>query len=109
VRNPIALLLIIALAAVLAVPFLSPASPPGPGSGNASAPVLCKDGQTRACSAGSCGGVSTCVGGVWSGCKWPRVCVPGSKVSCIQNGCAYAFKECDECGSGYGPCIMPSP
>ncbi len=70
--------------------------------------VYCADGQTQQCTAGACSGVSTCIGGVWSGCKWPTSCIPGARVPCLSNGCVYAVKECNSCGTGYGECFLPN-
>lgn len=65
----------------------------------------CTEGQIKACSLGNCSGTSLCVGGSWGGCRWERICPPGSRLPCINNSCVYALKECNECGTGYGPCI----
>ncbi|MEW6036121.1 MAG: hypothetical protein AB1529_05900 [Candidatus Micrarchaeota archaeon] len=69
-----------------------------------SKPSVCRDGQTQYCSSGGCSGASTCIGGVWSGCKWEQVCTPGSRVPCTKEGCFYAVRECNACGSAWGPC-----
>jgi hypothetical protein len=68
---------------------------------------ICEDNQTHACTSGSCNGTSTCVDNSWSSCTWEKICVPGSRAMCIEDGCAYAVKECNECGTGYGPCGLP--
>ncbi len=65
----------------------------------------CTEGQTQSCRVGACTGISTCTGGSWGGCKWKTVCTPGTKAPCTLQGCAYAYKECNECGTGYGPCV----
>ncbi len=64
----------------------------------------CKDGQTQYCTLGNCTGFSTCIGGYWGGCRWDRTCTPGSRTPCLKDNCPYAIKECNECGTGYGPC-----
>lgn len=66
--------------------------------------ALCGEGQTRPCQVGNCSGTSTCKGGSWSSCRLEIVCEPGSRISCSEEGCVYGFRECDECGAGYGPC-----
>ena len=65
---------------------------------------LCQENITRTCQVGNCTGLSLCRGGKWGACKLEFVCEPGSRVSCSDVGCVYGFRECDECGSGYGPC-----
>lgn len=64
----------------------------------------CEDGTIKSCSVGNCTGKSACSGGSWGACKLNLVCEPGSRISCSEVGCVYGFRECDECGSGYGPC-----
>jgi hypothetical protein len=107
---PLAMLLalLIFVGAVVMVYFMSPAT------GAFHYPVAenesgCAPGTARACSVGICSGMSTCLGdGTWGGCDWQRVCIPGSRAPCIQDGCAYAFKTCNPCGSGYGDCAAPA-
>jgi len=65
----------------------------------------CHEGDTKQCTLESCSGFSTCHGGSWGVCRWKVVCAPYSKASCLNNSCVYGYKECDGCGSGYGPCI----
>lgn len=108
---PIAILiaLLIFVGAVVAIFFSSPE--PGifhyPAAENASG---CVPGQVEGCSVGRCSGMSTCLqDGTWGGCNWQRVCIPGSRAPCLQNGCAYAYKECNQCGSGYGDCNASKP
>ncbi len=111
-KNPLPLLLLLALAALLAYGLLSGGSPAaiGPSSpGAPSAQAPCIDGQTQYCRLGNCSGISACIGGAWTGCRWERVCEPGSRVPCLKNNCPYALKECDECGTGYGPCMAAAP
>jgi len=104
-KNPLPLvflfLLILTLAYIVYVVFVPEAvSVPG----DTHRALYCTDGERRACTAGSCSGISTCVGGSWGGCDWQKVCEPGSRELCIKDGCAYALKECDECGTSWGPC-----
>ncbi|MBI5224041.1 hypothetical protein HY990_06505 [Candidatus Micrarchaeota archaeon] len=69
----------------------------------ASAPS-CLDGQKQYCRVASCSGFSTCVGGTWGGCEWVKVCNPGERIPCLKEGCSYAYKICNECGTEYGSC-----
>lgn len=97
------------MALVLAYGFFSTwvgdySPPPAPGTLPGTQPA-CKDGLTQYCTVGNCSGLSTCAGNAWGGCKWERVCTPGSKVPCLKNNCPYALKECNECGTGYGSCV----
>jgi hypothetical protein len=64
----------------------------------------CEENDTRSCSVGECTGISTCRNGGWGGCKLEMICQPGEKVACTEAGCAQGFKECNSCGTGYGPC-----
>lgn len=68
---------------------------------------LCEENQTRNCTLGSCVGTSTCTNDMWSPCRWEKICIPGSRAMCIENSCAKGVKECNECGTGYGPCTLP--
>ncbi len=109
-KSPLVLLFILSLAAIIVFAIYISWGPPAaagsePGQ---SAPRYCRDGQTQACSAGSCSGLSTCINGIWSGCKWGTVCTPLSRVPCLSNGCVYAVKECNSCGTGYGDCFLPN-
>jgi len=67
----------------------------------------CLDGQAMSCTIGECSGIKTCQGGAFGTCKWDIVCASGTRISCLNNSCVYAYKECNSCGSGYGPCIVP--
>ncbi len=103
-KSYIPVLLVIGLLAVLSIilfPSSSPTEPPV-----SDAVPGCSEGQTRPCSAGSCTGIATCLDGIWTGCRWEKICIPGIKAPCIYGGCAYAYKECNECGTGYGECIF---
>jgi hypothetical protein len=110
VKNPIPLIMLLGLAIILAYGLLAPkltvtlAPPSGP-----LAPAACAEDQSRQCFVGNCSGVSTCINGAWSGCRWERVCTPGSRSTCLKDGCAYAVKECNGCGTGYGPCLGSNP
>ncbi len=110
-KNPIPIFFIFFLALILSYGFYMAGLfgfPEGQVGGSVpsaqSAPHACKDGQTQYCSLGNCSGFSTCVGGVWSGCRWERLCTPGSKATCLKSNCPYALKVCNECGTGYGTC-----
>jgi hypothetical protein len=65
----------------------------------------CEDGETRDCMKGPCNGTQSCVAGSWGECIIERVCEPGEVVPCTVDSCAYAYKVCNDCGTGYGPCI----
>ncbi len=66
--------------------------------------AVCKEGLTQHCMVGNCSGLSACRNGRWTACRWEMVCEPGSRASCIEGGCVKGYKECDECGTSYGPC-----
>ncbi len=69
----------------------------------------CMPGQARGCTVGNCSGTSLCLeGGTWSGCRWEHVCAPGARIPCLKDGCSYAYRDCNACGSGYGDCTVPS-
>ncbi len=109
-KSPLVLVFVLSLAAIIIYAIYlgtGPAQAQQERSGQ-SAPKYCQDGQTQACSAGSCSGVSTCINGVWSGCKWATACTPGARVPCLSNGCVYAVKECNSCGTGYTDCFLPN-
>lgn len=109
-KNPLPLallaLLALALAAILFL-FYNPAGAQ-PQQNESALQAGCTDGQTKACSVGECGGTSTCVNGRWWVCRWETVCTPGSRIPCLNGGCAYAVRECNSCGTGYGPCFGPA-
>ncbi len=65
---------------------------------------LCSENETRQCMVGNCSGEQRCIDGRWTSCRVKMICVPGSKVPCATYGCAYGYKTCNECGSGYGEC-----
>ncbi|MDD5339922.1 MAG: hypothetical protein PHV13_01595 [Candidatus ainarchaeum sp.] len=105
---PLAILaaLVVFVGAVLTVFFSSPA--PGVFQYPAEEQAGCVQGTARACSVGNCTGTSVCLeGGTWGSCKWVRVCTPGARMACLQDGCSYAYRECNPCGSGYGSCTVP--
>ncbi|MFH0884841.1 MAG: hypothetical protein V1861_03970 [Candidatus Micrarchaeota archaeon] len=110
-KNPIPLFFIFFLAIILSYGFYMagllefPGAQAGATAPPSTAQHACKDGQTQYCKLGNCSGFSMCTGGVWGGCRWERICSPGSMATCLENNCPYALKECNECGSGYGPCI----
>jgi hypothetical protein len=102
----ILLALVVFVGAVVGFFLLSPPSLHYPVS---QSPGGCVPGTMENCSIGSCGGTSFCLAdGTWGGCTWQRVCTPGVRDACIQNGCAYAYKTCNQCGSGYGACAPPN-
>lgn len=99
-------LLVLTVAVVMAVFFGSSESgvvhyPP---SGQQQA--ACQPGQARPCAVGNCSGTSACLGdGSWGGCTWAHSCEAGSRIPCLRDGCSYAYRECNPCGSGYGECV----
>ena len=108
--NPLPLAFIAVLALIIlavAIFFYSPPAPASPLPSSSPQPALCKDGDTRPCSVGECGGVSTCAKGRWWGCRWNETCIPGTRAPCIEVACAYAVKVCNDCGTAYGPCMPP--
>ncbi len=110
IKNPLPILMLAVLVLILAYGFIAPRTPIsiGPGQGAQQPAAACTEGQSSTCRIGNCSGVSTCIAGSWSACRWEQVCSPGSRVTCVSGGCAYAIKACNECGTGFGPCINGS-
>ncbi|MBI5046630.1 hypothetical protein HZC07_02765 [Candidatus Micrarchaeota archaeon] len=67
----------------------------------------CVEGQIKNCIVGSCSGQTSCIGGSWSVCSLKQACTPGSTVPCLKQGCSYAFKKCNVCGTDYEQCVTP--
>gem|GEM_PF-1257131 len=65
----------------------------------------CRNGDVRECLIEPCNGTQICINGTWSKCDIKIVCNPGTKTPCIENYCPIGYKICNECGTGYGPCI----
>ncbi len=65
----------------------------------------CSGGDTRNCMKGPCEGTQSCADGRWGTCIVERICEPGEAVPCAKNGCASAYKICNDCGTGYSECI----
>jgi hypothetical protein len=66
----------------------------------------CGEGDSQACVVGKCNGTRTCYGGRWGGCIQPKkVCPPGQRMGCSVDGCNFGYAFCNECGSGFGPCL----
>ncbi len=65
----------------------------------------CSGGETRNCMKGPCEGTQSCADGRWGTCIVERICEPGEAVPCAKNGCASAYKICNDCGTGYSECI----
>ena len=82
-------------------------------NGNCSASIAisvaasqCDGNQTEQCTANGCEGFRICSNGVFSICIIPRkVCVPGEKIGCSVDGCAFGHATCNPCGSGFGECL----
>jgi hypothetical protein len=104
VKNPVVLLFLLFLFAILAYTFLYISGGRVDLHYPTKAAEGCTENASRQCNIGNCSGSSLCHGGAWGVCKLKLVCEPGSRVSCSEAGCVYGFRECDECGSGYGPC-----
>lgn len=66
---------------------------------------LCTEGQTKDCLVGNCTGASACTEGRWGPCRLEIVCTPGETVPCLDGPCVCGYKECNDCGSGFEPCI----
>jgi len=103
-----AVLAVLALLALILVCIclLYYGAPPTLLSGGAET-LYCHDGDIMACAVGPCNGLASCIGGVWSGCRWERVCMPGSTKICQDQLCPSGIRECNQCGTGYGPCRAP--
>ncbi|MCX8195236.1 MAG: hypothetical protein N3G22_03990 [Candidatus Micrarchaeota archaeon] len=66
----------------------------------------CRENENRSCMVGRCPGFQTCQQGRLSPCILPqKVCVPGEKRGCTINACQFGKMECNECGTGFGPCL----
>jgi len=67
----------------------------------------CEAGETRDClTHDGCDGTQRCVDYEWTPCKKNRmVCRPGQRKACAYTPCKVGHKECNECGTGYGPCL----
>lgn len=109
VKNPAVafFFVFLGLAIVYAVLISMPAAPAPLAEPFDRGPDACVDGTSQACSVGSCSGISTCVDGIWSGCRWQTVCTPGSRAPCFDGACLYAVKECNGCGTGFSECFNP--
>ncbi|MDD5171811.1 MAG: hypothetical protein PHF60_02130 [Candidatus ainarchaeum sp.] len=106
--NLAVLAVLVFLVLVLALIFLTYYGPvPIFTSQGTGEPSSCVHGDTKPCLVGPCDGTVICINGIWSGCRWEEICVPGSRTACTQFSCPYGMKECNECGTGYGPCIAP--
>jgi hypothetical protein len=69
----------------------------------------CNAGETEECGIGACKGLRKCENGAFTECMLPKkMCVPGSATGCLLDSCSFGYSKCNECGTGYGPC-MPSP
>jgi hypothetical protein len=109
IRNPYPILLLVALAIVLIYTltwFAGITKPPVMLPDDQSKPP-CIDGQKRTCTLAECTGIFTCIDGIWGGCKWAQVCVPHEREVCLSQSCPYGVRECNPCGTGFGPCKAP--
>jgi hypothetical protein len=106
VKNPTLIVFFLLLLAILIYIFFFVTYQPTDLHYPVEKPRLCEDGEQKDCAIGECPGTSTCKNGVWGVCKWKKICEPGSVVACIEYGCAQGSKQCNECGTGYGPCTV---
>ncbi|MEM4554446.1 MAG: hypothetical protein QXT25_01180 [Candidatus Anstonellaceae archaeon] len=68
----------------------------------------CQEGQVRNCTKDGCNGTQKCYRGRWGICVLPRkICNPKERIGCSYDGCRFGYSECNECGTGFGPCILP--
>ncbi|NYZ73913.1 hypothetical protein H0O00_02110 [Candidatus Micrarchaeota archaeon] len=95
------------LALVLTLVFIAYYGGPSITGEEWSTSSLCTHGDTKPCTTGPCNGTAICINGIWSSCRWEKVCVPGTRLSCTKLSCFYAVRECNQCGTGYGPCVSP--
>lgn len=67
----------------------------------------CEPGSTRDClTEAGCDGKQTCTDYRWSSCRQnKRICRPGYRKPCAYTPCIVGHKVCNECGTGYGPCL----
>ena len=68
--------------------------------------ILCTNGVEKPCFGdGNCAGTRTCKSGVWGSCMIPHVCIPATKVPCVEHFCSVGYKICNACGTGFDACI----
>jgi hypothetical protein len=69
-------------------------------------PSECESGIQRDCTAyDGCSGTQWCLNGAWSDCSpQRRICIPGSAVGCVIDGCSFGSRVCNKCGTGYSEC-----
>ncbi|MEM4633675.1 MAG: hypothetical protein QW275_00805 [Candidatus Anstonellaceae archaeon] len=66
----------------------------------------CKEGETRPCMQDGCEGKEICEKGLFSPCTLPpKICIPGQKLGCLLDECRFGYMVCNQCGSGFGPCL----
>lgn len=66
----------------------------------------CEEGEIKDCiTLDGCEGTIQCNNGKWGDCVVPKICVPGSKLKCME-GCLVGYKECNECGTAYLGCVF---
>lgn len=66
----------------------------------------CEEGEIATCVKDGCDGTMECINGKFSSCSIEKICVPGSKIGCAMDSCTTGYKTCNECGTGYGECII---
>jgi len=66
----------------------------------------CFESEKKDCKQDGCGGQATCENGRFSSCVLPvQICVPDQRMGCAINGCSFGYMLCNQCGTGYGPCL----
>lgn len=105
IQKIIAVFLLLFLLIVLSYGFFFSAMVPNsePFSLNSAIPE-CKNGATKSCIKSSCNGTQSCVSGSWEDCIINDVCKPGKRQPC-EGSCSSGYKICNDCGTGFGPCI----
>jgi hypothetical protein len=69
-------------------------------------PRECSGNATEGCSRGGCAGSRQCTNGVFSDCELRRkICVPGERMGCSTDACAFGYATCNPCGTGFGGCL----
>ena len=83
---------------------------PGLQAGAPAPKSQCTDGDTLQCTTEKgCQGYMICRNGAFGGCLTnQQVCRPGTRTWCTENGCSQGYRYCNDCGSGYGPCVLPN-
>ncbi len=106
---PVIIFIVLIGTVIYAFFFIQAATPPGQTREitRTHFAATCIEGTAEACNTGrNCGGVRQCIRGSWTGCIIEEACRPGERIPCVPDGCTIGYKACNECGSGYGECII---